>query len=438
MRVILINSFINLRSFSLQNATRSVFGDLTHLQWLDLSNNLISELDFDSFKNTKKLQYLNLAHNFISDVSPELLRFLNGLRVIDLSSNNLRALAENLFPNSGLEILNLANNQLTKIPVSSINTVAAMTICEINLSNNHIGAIHSMDLSNKFKRLARLDLSHNRLVRLEDATFATLPHLMDLSLGHNFELEVTGRAFIGLENCLLHLNLDNVSITAFPELPLPYLRRLTIADNELPFVPPDLATNMTSLNALDLSFNDLTNVPLLTHSLPKLRDLSLAGNPITVLTNTSLIGAAETLKHLDISNLQLNSFEVLFFITPILANDPQFIVLQTGALSKMTSLKSVTLSCYPQVHQFNIPRILESIKSLRTLKLKSLEARSHTPSLNLENVHAPSLATPTTHRDCNFQQELDGKLPHKLSEVVFSGSEIRKLGDNLFNVRLIG
>lgn len=291
--------------------TRSIFGNLFHLQWLELSDNLISELDWDSFKNTKRLQVINLANNFISDVSSELFRFLNGLRVIDLSNNHLRGLSENLFPNSGLEILNLANNQLTKIPVTSINTVAAMTVCEIDLSHNHIGAIHSMDLSNKFRRLARLDLSHNRLVRLEDATFATLPHLIDLNLGHNSELEVTGKAFIGLENCLLHLNLDNVSITAFPELPLPYLRRLTIADNELPFVPPELATNMTSLNTLDLSYNDLTNVPLLTHSLPKLRDLSLAGNPITVLTNTSLIGAAETLKHLDISNLHLlTSFEV--------------------------------------------------------------------------------------------------------------------------------
>lgn len=281
-----------------------------HLQWLDLSSNQIMDLDFDTFRNTRKLQYLNLARNALAEVPGEIFKFVSGLRVIDLSHNNLRSLAENIFFNEGLESLNLANNQLTKIPVTSITNLAALSVCDIDLSNNHIGAIHSADLSNKFRSLNRLDLSNNRLVRLEDAAFATLPHLMELNLGHNSELEVTGKAFIGLENCLLHLNLDNVSITAFPDLPLPFLRRLTIADNDLPFVPPELATNMTSLTSLDLSYNDLTNVPLLTHSLPRLRQLSLAGNPISVLTNTSLLGAAETLKHLDISNLQLNSFEV--------------------------------------------------------------------------------------------------------------------------------
>lgn len=281
-----------------------------HLQWLDLSSNQIMDLDFDTFRNTRKLQYLNLARNALAEVPGEIFKFVSGLRVIDLSHNNLRSLAENIFFNEGLESLNLANNQLTKIPITSITNLAALSVCDIDLSNNHIGAIHSADLSNKFRSLNRLDLSNNRLVRLEDAAFATLPHLMELNLGHNSELEVTGKAFIGLENCLLHLNLDNVSITAFPDLPLPFLRRLTIADNDLPFVPPELATNMTSLTSLDLSYNDLTNVPLLTHSLPRLRQLSLAGNPISVLTNTSLLGAAETLKHLDISNLQLNSFEV--------------------------------------------------------------------------------------------------------------------------------
>lgn len=51
-------------------------------------------------------------------------------------------------------------------------------------------------------------------------------------------------------------------------------------------------------------------VPLVTHSLPKLRALSLSHNMINSLTNTSLLGGAERLRELDITHLPLNYFEV--------------------------------------------------------------------------------------------------------------------------------
>lgn len=166
----------------------------------------------------------------------------------------------------------------------------------------------SINLSSQ--RLSRLDLSSNRLLRLEDAAFATLPNLAILDLSHNDELEVYGRVFIGLEKNLMELSLDNISIIQVPDLALPNLRVLRISGNELPSIPPELAANLTSLRLLDISGNDLTAVPLITHSLENLRSLSLAGNPITSLTNTSLLGAADTLEHLDIAHLHLTLIEV--------------------------------------------------------------------------------------------------------------------------------
>jgi Leucine-rich repeat (LRR) protein len=150
-------------------------------------------------------------------------------------------------------------------------------------------------------------------VRLEDAAFATLPNLAVLDLSDNSELEVYGRVFIGLEKNLMELSLDNISLIQAPDLALPNLRILRIAGNQLPSIPPELATNLTSLRELDLSYNDLTAVPLITHSLENLRSLSLAGNPITSLSNTSLLGAADTVEHLDIAHLQLLMIEVSEF-----------------------------------------------------------------------------------------------------------------------------
>lgn len=118
------------------------------------------------------------------------------------------------------------------------------------------------------------------------------------------------KAFLGLENCLMKLGLNNVSLTAVPELHLPTLRELQLSRNELPSVPQDLAQNMSSLRSLDLSQNDLTSVPIITHTLPELRSLSIASNPISSLTNSTFLGLIDRIEHLDVSNLNLYSIEV--------------------------------------------------------------------------------------------------------------------------------
>lgn len=106
---------------------------------------------------------------------------------------------------------------------------------------------------------------------MDDAAFTTLPQLSLLDLSNNNELKVMDRAFLGLEDCLLTLKLNNVSLTSVPELSLPSLRALHLSRNELPSIPQELAYNLTALRTLDFSLNDLTNVPIMVHSLPQLK-----------------------------------------------------------------------------------------------------------------------------------------------------------------------
>lgn len=47
--------------------------------------------------------------------------------------------------------MDLSHNMFTKIPVMSLTNLAALTLCNLDLSHNGIVAIHSMDLSNKFR-----------------------------------------------------------------------------------------------------------------------------------------------------------------------------------------------------------------------------------------------------------------------------------------------
>uniref|UniRef100_A0A182M164 LRRCT domain-containing protein n=1 Tax=Anopheles culicifacies TaxID=139723 RepID=A0A182M164_9DIPT len=401
-----------LRENKLTMITRELFGNMPHLHWLDLSDNEITDLEYDTLRTTRKLQVLLLSHNLLTEVPAELFRTVNNLRVLELAHNSLKYLPDNLLLSEGLERLDVSHNQFTKIPVTALSNMAALSLCELDLSHNHIGAIHSIDLSNKFRSLSWLDLSHNRLVRLEDAAFATLPRLSVLNLSHNDELEVMGKAFVGLENSLIELLLSNVSLSSVPELSNPSLRTLKISHNDLPSIPPELAANMTSLRNLDLSENDLTSVPLITHSLPNLRHLSLSGNPITALSNTSLLGAADTLEHLDIANLNLHSIE-------------------TGVLNKLHYLRSLRISTFPALPNFNIPRILENANNLRELWIEAAKAPSGSSATSANSGNTSKSSKPIALAATDLRREMDGLLPHKLQSITFGGTGFSRLSDNI-------
>lgn len=145
-----------------------------------------------------------------------------------------------------------------------------------------------------------------------------------------------------------------------------------------------MAANISSLRELDLDNNDLTTIPIATHSLKELTVLHLAQNPITSLSNTSLLGIAEHLSELDIANFDLDLFE-------------------NGALSNMNSLRVLRMSTYDKIRTFNIPKLLENNFALRSLE-----------------VHVNKKSTP-------LAVEMQGDLPPKLGKITFSGRGLKNV-----------
>lgn len=113
-----------------------------------------------------------------------------------------------------------------------------------------------------------------------------------------------------LKNSTISSRLLFIYFSQVPELPFRRLQSLYLAHNELASIPAEMSSNLSSLHNLDLSHNDLTVVPLITHTLPRLKRFNLGYNPITSITNTSFLGLAESLEELDIRHLMLNTFEV--------------------------------------------------------------------------------------------------------------------------------
>ncbi|KAJ6640078.1 Chaoptin, partial [Pseudolycoriella hygida] len=397
---------------SLMNATREIFGNMPHLQILDLSHNSIDEIDYNCFRSTKSLQLFDVSHNLLRELPQKLFQNLADIRVVDASYNFIKFLPENLFSSDDLETLDLSHNLLLKIPAISFSNLAALSICKLDLSHNSISSIHTLDLSNKFRALSYLNLSNNQLLRIDDAAFASLPRLSDLDLSHNSELKVMEKAFVGLQGSLIKLGLNNVSLTTIPDLPLPLLRVLRISENELPTVSQELAHNMSSLRVLDLSENDLTSVPILTQLLKNLRSLSLAGNSITMLTNESFIGLSETLEHLDISKLHLNTLEL-------------------GALKPINSLRSLKISPCLSIPTFNIPNLLEESDNLRELWIESPAPRVQ-HEVAFDAIANIGRTEPKTPLSTDLRKEMLGDFPTKLRSVTISGKSFSNIADTIF------
>ncbi|XP_075975754.1 leucine rich repeat containing G protein-coupled receptor chaoptin isoform X2 [Anticarsia gemmatalis] len=422
----------------LRNITREVFGSMHMLQYLDLSHNKIFHMEYDCFKRVKNLQIINLSHNHIIELPVEIFHDMQSLTSVDLSDNRIKNLADNLVLSPSLERLDLSDNGLSRIPTNCLSTAAAANLVELDLSGNTIPAVALGDLVQRYKNheqlgeywpeepdysdeymyhtarrdqsrvfhqkkqypqnilyksLAWLDLSSNHLVRIEGGSFSALPKLRWLDLSDNSPFNTGERGttiFKGLERRLSHLGLKNVSLVSIPSMSLQKLKSLDLSYNNLPSIPPDTTANLTRLRRLDLSYNDLTAVPVATHSLSELRWLSLSGNPISALMNTSLYGVSPRLEYLDVTRLRLR-------------------ILEHGVFSKLYGLRTLKIEAYSNVRDFNVPKML-----------------SHNPGVENLLVEIEEFTN-------EFGREMYGIMPSKLNNITITGKPLKYLSQYLLS-----
>ncbi|XP_050421139.1 chaoptin [Adelges cooleyi] len=384
-------SYLHLSHNNLWQVTRNVFGNLNHLIWLDLGYNRISEVGFDALKSSRKLQVVMMNHNRLVDMPNDLFKGFAELRIADFSYNKIRVLPDMFFSEDSLEVLNLAHNELSRMPVLAFAIHSAGLVCDMDLSHNMITALPVFEMFSRFKSLKKLNLAGNRLVRLEDSNFAALPHLAYLDLSNNNDLifENRGRTFLGLDQSLKHLRLRNISLLTVPELPLPSLLHLDLSNNQITSASSDRASNLTSLQHLDLSHNEMIGFPAIIMNLLELNSLYLANNHIYDLNNNSLTMGVQKLITLDLSYLPLVSFE-------------------TGALNKMVSLKTLVISTFVGVKDFNVASVIADVHTLKNLHLQ-------------------------VDKMSRIGKEFNGLLPYKLRNITISGKALHGfLTNNLF------
>lgn len=422
--------------------------NLTSLEFLDLSRNVLLRLDEYAFRNLHQLKELNLERNVLFEIDGAF-DHLKKLRRINLAFNSLPCLMkfemtqlivlnashnliewfitnQDLTETFELETLDLSDNRLLYFPfLPTYNRIKTLL-----LANNHIGfyshlsqitslnwtnsvefynlggnasnitaELWSDDFHGDISSVELLDLSVNQVSYFPQGFLRKMPRLYWLRMRSNcFEsLNLTGE---DLPVTLYELDVSNNRLTELHAhsssvSELNNLTHLNLSLNNIQKLPSRVFTTFPRLSIVDLSYN--------TVGLCHPKELHNSNSSACALwTNLS------SLKQLHIAGCNLINIPPLVFDgTPLtyldLSNNPDLHIGQdclsglSGTLQHLglsnTGLQDFNFSPFKQLQFLNISKnsISELPKSLMTLNLKLLDLRNNRLS-TIKPEHATVLA----------------------------------------------
>lgn len=252
----------------------------------------ISKLPPSSFivSAFQNLNIFNISHIGLESIHP-----IYGASILDTvlaSHNNLTEITAGLFP--VLINLDLSSNRINRIDSLAFSNLAKLEV--LNLSWNNLTSIQSSTFSN-LTNLKLLDLSHNQLVNLNAETFGHLINLEVLNLSSNLIEKMDNSTFDALPK-LKHLDLSNLN---FSELEMA------------------IFSHLYGLKSLNLTNNNLKRVhfDLFSPALKKLEMFYVDGNRLEDLdgfddsnfTNLHIFSIAENRFNCSYLQMFLNSIE---------------------------------------------------------------------------------------------------------------------------------
>ncbi|XP_010885687.1 keratocan [Esox lucius] len=216
-----------------------------HTWYLYLQNNLIEVVSADAFRNATQIRWINLNRNRVTTKGLEEvgLAAMTHLVHLYMDDNLLTSVPANL--PSSLEQLRLARNRISKIPAGVFSGLDRLTLLELQGNKLQDDAVTEVSLKG-LSNLIQINLAKNQLT--------TMP--------------------LGLPVTTTQLFLDSNAIDKIPPdyfKGLPKVAFLRLNRNKLvnKGLPRDVF-NMSSILDLQLSYNQLTEVPLIPSGLEHL------------------------------------------------------------------------------------------------------------------------------------------------------------------------
>nr|XP_040023159.1 transforming growth factor beta activator LRRC33 [Gasterosteus aculeatus aculeatus]XP_040023160.1 transforming growth factor beta activator LRRC33 [Gasterosteus aculeatus aculeatus]XP_040023161.1 transforming growth factor beta activator LRRC33 [Gasterosteus aculeatus aculeatus]XP_040023162.1 transforming growth factor beta activator LRRC33 [Gasterosteus aculeatus aculeatus]XP_040023163.1 transforming growth factor beta activator LRRC33 [Gasterosteus aculeatus aculeatus]XP_040023164.1 trans len=315
---------------------------LPGLRALDLSENgLEDDMVATLLQNLTSLEYLNLSGNLLQRLDETSFVDLHQLKELDLQKNIMYEIDGAFDGNPMLQRLNLAFNYLPCLTDFHMTQLVVL-----NASHNFIEwFIAGQDLNDTFQ-LETLDLSNNKML-----FFPFLPnhsHLRNLYLSQNsisfYEHLADNGTFPNLTSTVEFYNMKtytgNVTAQLWEESlhgDISSLEILDLRGNQVDHFPKGFIQKMPALSRLHMFTNCLETLNLTSHRFSgSLYELDLSNNRLNQIVADR--GTLNALGNLTYLNLSLNSLEGL----------------PSGLFSSLAGLRSVDLSynnvdiCHPE------------------------------------------------------------------------------------------
>uniref|UniRef100_A0A8C1RWH4 Fibromodulin n=1 Tax=Cyprinus carpio TaxID=7962 RepID=A0A8C1RWH4_CYPCA len=251
----------------------------SHIKYVYLQNNQITGITNGVFDNAPNLAWISLHTNKLSSdkISDKVFTKLPNLERLFLHNNNLSRVPQGL-PRS-LRDLHLNHNNISNVPVESFRGMS-------NLTALHLQVNSIEDLGNALEGLLSLTLLDLRGNRLKKIPESLPPKLSQLYLEYN--------------------RISSVPADFLSQRP--ELRFVRLSHNQLTSGGiPASAFNVSTLVELDLSFNKLERIPIISTSL---ENLYLQANKIKEFSVSSFCRVVDTNNYSNLRVLRLEANEI--------------------------------------------------------------------------------------------------------------------------------
>ncbi|XP_012706197.2 leucine-rich repeat-containing G-protein coupled receptor 4 [Fundulus heteroclitus] len=351
-----------LQNNQLKSVPSTALKTLNSLQSLRLDANHITTVPDDSFEGLQQLRHLWLDDNHLTDIPVSSLRHQSNLQALTLALNRILYIPDNAFANlTSLVVLHLHNNQIKEIGANCFAGLVNLETLDLNFNNlkEFPKAIEALP------KLKELGFHSNDIAAIPERAFHNNPMLRTIHLYDNPLSFVGASAFQNLSD-LRSLMLRGASLMKdFPILTWTNkLESLTLSGTKISSIPTDLCEDLKLLQTLDLSYNEVRQLPSL-QGCSRLQEISFQHNHIEEIDRDTFQDLS-ALRLLDLSRNKIrvihkDAFLTLTGLTNLDLSMNSLSVIPTTGLSAVSQLK---LSGNPQMKNVLPAKNLPKLRSI--------------------------------------------------------------------------